>query len=166
MTPKPSPAEESWTCSFQFLFKWRNGWELCDSEYWNSDPENQKYWADYWQFIKYPENPNTNVKHKIQELAEKKEKQQEQRRIYQEQLRALQQAAERAESFKEESQMKNPTSWWRRAGGWIVGNKQGSDWAASTKHSKCRIFPKASGERILCRQNRIEDSKAHLPEFL
>ena len=92
-----------------------------------SDPENQKYWADYWHFIKYPENPNTNVKHKIQELAEKKEKQQEQRRIYQEQLRALQQVAERAESFKEESQMKNPTSWWRRAGGWIVGNKQGSD---------------------------------------
>lgn len=37
-----------------------------------SNPDNQRYWADYWQFIKYPENPNTNVKEKIQELIDEK----------------------------------------------------------------------------------------------
>ena len=92
-----------------------------------SNPENQRYWADYWQFIKYPENPNTNVKEKIKELAEQKEQQKEQRKAYQEQLRQLQAAAARADNFQEDEPTTSEPSWWRRAGRWIVGSKQESD---------------------------------------
>jgi hypothetical protein len=78
-----------------------------------SNPDNQAYWADYWQFIKYPENPNTNVREKIQELATQKEQQKDQLRLYQQQLRELQQAAERAENFQENTETKTSPSWWR-----------------------------------------------------
>jgi ABC-type Fe3+ transport system substrate-binding protein len=80
-----------------------------------SNPETQRYWADYWQFIKYPENPNTNVREKIKLLAEEKGEQREQRLAYQRQLRDLQQAAERSENFNEENTEAKP-SWWGRAG--------------------------------------------------
>jgi hypothetical protein len=78
-----------------------------------SNPETQRYWADYWQFIKYPENPNTNVREKIQQLATEKGVQREQRLAYQQQLRDLQQAAERTENFNE---TEAKPSWWGRAG--------------------------------------------------
>ena len=86
-----------------------------------SNPDNQRYWADYWQFIKYPENPNTNVKQQIKELAEQKEKQKEQRRLYQEQLRQLQMASERSETGLNDDSSTDSKPWWRRAGGWITG---------------------------------------------
>ncbi|CAJ1949737.1 unnamed protein product [Cylindrotheca closterium] len=84
-----------------------------------SDPETQRYWADYWQYIKYPENPNTNVKEKIQELAKEKEQTRQQRMAYKEQLRSLQEAANRTQTYSEETS--NDASWWRRAGRWIGG---------------------------------------------
>mmetsp|Transcript_33724 Transcript_33724/g.81777 ORF Transcript_33724/g.81777 Transcript_33724/m.81777 type:complete len:93 (+) Transcript_33724:386-664(+) len=72
------------------------------------------------QYIKYPENPNTNVKEKIQELAKEKERMREQRIAYKEQLRSLQEAANRSQTYTEEG-ASNDVSWWRRAGRWIVG---------------------------------------------
>lgn len=91
-----------------------------------SDPETQRYWADYWQYIKYPENPNTHVKEQIQKLADEKELQREQRMAYKEQLMRLQQAAERAERGEDgDEDDSNPSpSWWRRAGQWIVGSNK------------------------------------------
>jgi len=106
-----------------------------------SDPETQRYWADYWQYIKYPENPNTNVKEQIQKLAEQKELQREQRLAYQQQLQQLQKSAERLStvatttgtqldpSSQVESSSASPStssspSWWRKAGRWIVGGSQ------------------------------------------
>lgn len=90
-----------------------------------SDPDAQKYWADYWQYIKYPENPNTNVKEKIQKLAAEKEYHREQRKTYQDQLRRLQAAAERSANMQEEEEIQvDSPSWWRRAGRWIVGSKK------------------------------------------
>ena len=108
-----------------------------------SYPETQKYWADYYQYIRYPENPNTNVKQKIKELAEQKEKEREQRLAYHKQLEELQKAAERSSNYqkdKEEGEEmlsslstaaipqgdtnQNSTtspSWWGR---WIGGRKQ------------------------------------------
>jgi hypothetical protein len=83
-----------------------------------SFPETQQYWADYWQYIKYPENPNTNVKQKIKELGEQKGKEREQRMAYQQQLRELQLAAERSENYQKESAaQENKPSLWGRAGG-------------------------------------------------
>lgn len=99
-----------------------------------SNPEAQKYWADYYQFIKYPENPNTNVKEKIRVLAEEKQKQREQREAYVKQLQELQRAAERSENYNLESTSSSSqeddatrsNSWWRRAGRWIVGSSSSS----------------------------------------
>ncbi|MGK3756379.1 MAG: hypothetical protein ACI8RD_008690, partial [Bacillariaceae sp.] len=86
-----------------------------------SDPETIKKQADYWKFIEYPENPNTNVKQKIQEIAKEKEKQKEQRLAYQRQLQELNRAAQRSSSsssssYDDESGVlpENGKSWWRR----------------------------------------------------
>lgn len=89
-----------------------------------SNPENQRYWADYWQFIKYPENPNTNVKEKIQKLAEERGLQREQRLAYKEQLLRLQRAAERSANMEVEEVREESPSWWRRAGRWVIGSKK------------------------------------------
>jgi Pet100 len=93
----------------------------------HSNPETQKYWADYWRFITYPENPNTNVKQKIQELAQQKQEQREQHLAYQQQLQALQQSAERSAKYgtsgggdsddQDDDDVK--MSWLRRLGGWF-----------------------------------------------
>jgi Pet100 len=93
----------------------------------HSNPENQKYWADYWQFIRYPENPNTNVKQKIQELAQQKDEQRQQRLVYQQQLQALQQSAERSARFDNNNETLNDnhndevqtSSWLTRITGWF-----------------------------------------------
>eukprot|EP00532_Pseudo-nitzschia_australis_P003409 CAMPEP_0168182760 /NCGR_PEP_ID=MMETSP0139_2-20121125/12066_1 /TAXON_ID=44445 /ORGANISM="Pseudo-nitzschia australis, Strain 10249 10 AB" /LENGTH=153 /DNA_ID=CAMNT_0008103713 /DNA_START=187 /DNA_END=649 /DNA_ORIENTATION=+ len=67
-----------------------------------SDPETIKKQADYWRFIEYPENPNTNVRQKIQELAKEKEEQRAQRMAYRQQLQELQRAAERSSSVNDD----------------------------------------------------------------
>ena len=99
-----------------------------------SDPETQKYWADYWQFIKYPENPNTNVREKIQDLVKDKERMAAQREAYKQQLQSLQQSANRTQEFARNEEAaaaaaagdssSSQKSWWRRAGGWLVRSKK------------------------------------------
>mmetsp|Transcript_19873 Transcript_19873/g.43163 ORF Transcript_19873/g.43163 Transcript_19873/m.43163 type:complete len:124 (+) Transcript_19873:260-631(+) len=90
-----------------------------------SDPETIKKQADYWRFIEYPENPNTNVRQKIQELAKEKEEQRAQRMAYRQQLQELQRAAERSSSVNDDDDndatdiTEKRRSWWRR---WFGGN--------------------------------------------
>ena len=99
-----------------------------------SNPETQKYWADYWQFIKYPENPNVNVKQQIEELIKERQKQEESSKIYQQQLQSLQQAANRSKQYQQQASSsaiavsdaasssedsKSSLSWWRRLGRWV-----------------------------------------------
>mmetsp|Transcript_3164 Transcript_3164/g.8958 ORF Transcript_3164/g.8958 Transcript_3164/m.8958 type:complete len:132 (-) Transcript_3164:5964-6359(-) len=101
-----------------------------------SDPETQKYWADYWQFIKYPENPNTNVREKIRELAKEKEQLAEQRRAYREQLRELQVAADRSKNFVDNEArdvVADAPSWWSRIGGWVTGRNRKQQSIESSK---------------------------------
>jgi hypothetical protein len=92
-----------------------------------SNPETQRYWADYWQYIKYPENPNTNVKEKIQELVKEKELKAEQSLVYKQQLRELQVSAERSRKFQEDPEKESAPSWWRRAGRWVAGSKKDAE---------------------------------------
>jgi hypothetical protein len=56
-----------------------------------NDPARQKESADYWQYMKYPANPNTNMKEQIEELKEK----QNQRQVYREQMKELHKQAQR-----------------------------------------------------------------------
>jgi hypothetical protein len=79
------------------------------------------------QYIKYPENPNTNVKEKIQELGNEKQRMREQRLAYTEQLRSLQEAAERSSNDPSQPESVEGRSWWRRTGRWIVGSNKGSE---------------------------------------
>jgi len=85
-----------------------------------SDPKTIKQQADYWKFIEYPENPNTNVRQKIQKLAKEKEEQREQRMAYQKQLQELQRAAARSSDYDAEKDddaadiAGRRRSWWRR----------------------------------------------------
>ena len=89
-----------------------------------SDPKTIKEQAEYWKFIEYPENPNTNVRQKIQKLAKEKEEQREQRMAYQKQLQELQRSAERSSSMgqfdDEDNLSERRGSWWRR---WLGGGE-------------------------------------------
>ena len=93
-----------------------------------SEPGQIKKSADYWRFIEYPENPNTNVRQKIQALAKEKEEQREQRMAYQKQLQELQRSAERSSSAVDDDDENSPgipeqrRSWWRR---WFGGGGSG-----------------------------------------
>lgn len=58
-----------------------------------NDPDVQRFCADYFQFMKYPANPNTNLKQEFEDLLEKRVKEKEQRRLYAEQVKKLQDSA-------------------------------------------------------------------------
>lgn len=94
------------------------------------------------KFIEYPENPNTHVKEKIEELAKEKAEQRQQRDAYQEQLRELERSAQRAQRKHQlylSGDKENDTnsidtgvaggggerasrSIWGRVAGWFPGN--------------------------------------------
>ena len=63
-----------------------------------SYPGVQKYWADYYQFLKYPANPNIGLKEEFEELRKQRELQHEQRRAYQDQLKRLEEAAAKSKA--------------------------------------------------------------------
>jgi cell shape-determining protein MreC len=71
------------------------------SVYFNN-PTKQQYWADYFQFLKYPANPNTNLKDQFEAMVEQKEKQNGQRSEYAEQMRKLQESAQKSRQRREE----------------------------------------------------------------
>jgi cell shape-determining protein MreC len=82
-----------------------------------NDPKKQRYWADYFQFLKYPANPNTNLKDQFEELVEQKEKEKEQRNEYAEQMRKLQESAQKSRQRREELMEQEDTNnkqGWRR----------------------------------------------------
>ena len=63
-----------------------------------NSPTVQKASADYFQFLKYPANPNTNLKEDFERYARDFEKTQQQREEYAKQVRKL---AERTEQAQE-----------------------------------------------------------------
>eukprot|EP00533_Pseudo-nitzschia_delicatissima_P010882 CAMPEP_0116098802 /NCGR_PEP_ID=MMETSP0327-20121206/11432_1 /TAXON_ID=44447 /ORGANISM="Pseudo-nitzschia delicatissima, Strain B596" /LENGTH=139 /DNA_ID=CAMNT_0003590643 /DNA_START=203 /DNA_END=623 /DNA_ORIENTATION=- len=77
-----------------------------------SDPQTIKEQAEYWKFIEYPENPNTNVRQKIQKLAKEKEEQREQRMAYQLQLQELQRSAARSSSASIDDEEEESSDLW------------------------------------------------------
>lgn len=83
-----------------------------------NEPNVQRWAADYFQFLKYPANPNTNLKEEFEELLKKREKEKEQREAYAEQMKKLQESAQRSrlDSAAEAVAMRQSSSWfsWRR----------------------------------------------------
>jgi hypothetical protein len=80
-----------------------------------NDPRVQSYCADYFQFLKYPANPNTNLKEEFEELQKKREVEKEQRMEYAKQVRKLQESAQRRrlEEATRNTERKGWFSWMR-----------------------------------------------------
>jgi DNA-binding transcriptional MerR regulator len=80
-----------------------------------NDTGTQKFWADYYQFLKYPANPNIGLKEEFEELQKQRQLQQEQRKEYAEQMKRLQQSAQRsraqAAEAKDDEQKKKGWLW-------------------------------------------------------
>lgn len=81
-----------------------------------NSPTTQKYWADYYQFLKYPANPNTNLKEEFEELQKQRDLLRDQRKEYAEQVKILQQSAQRSRAnaaavAAEEAEGKKKKGW-------------------------------------------------------
>jgi Pet100 len=72
---------------------------LAASWYFN-EPARQRAAADYWKFVYYPPNPNTNIKEQVEVLR----KQQAQRKVYQAQMMELQHLAEKSRQQEQVAQ--------------------------------------------------------------
>jgi hypothetical protein len=85
--------------------------------FWFASPDRQRQNADYWQYVKYPSNPNTTLRESIEQYS----KTEKQRQIYRQQLMALQQdddetaATATAAEENEENAATNRRWWhWKR----------------------------------------------------
>lgn len=88
-----------------------------------NEPSVQKFSADYFQFLKYPSNPSTNLRKQYEELARKSEEERVQRREYQEQLRKLQASAQESRDRERVEKEKEKAGWF----GWLRWGGRGSD---------------------------------------
>mmetsp|Transcript_9313 Transcript_9313/g.13222 ORF Transcript_9313/g.13222 Transcript_9313/m.13222 type:complete len:115 (+) Transcript_9313:89-433(+) len=61
-----------------------------------NEPKIQRVCADYFQFLKYPANPNTRLKEEFEELVQKRDLEKKQRQEYAEQIQKLQESAKRS----------------------------------------------------------------------
>ena len=96
---------------------------LAASAYFNN-VENQKRAADYWQFIKYPENPDTGWKERIELMVA----QQSQRQAYREQMEQLNRSANPNDDEAKKAKG------WRRWIGWGRPSSNGDESKSSVKN--------------------------------
>ena len=66
-----------------------------------NEPEVQRKCADYFQFLKYPANPNTNLREEFEQLAKQRELEREQRAKYAEEVARMQDNARRSREGRE-----------------------------------------------------------------
>lgn len=85
------------------------------SVYFN-DPNHQRYWVDYFQFLKYPANPNTNLKRQFEDMLEQTEKQKLQRQEYTQQMQKLQESADKSRQQHQEQLIEEGTA---KKRGWL-----------------------------------------------
>jgi len=89
-----------------------------------NNPTVQQVCADYFQFLKYPASPNTRLKEEFEDMVRKRELEREQRKKYMNQLRELNENAERSNATrvnsdevrddKNQQQGQRSNSWFRR----------------------------------------------------
>ena len=82
---------------------------LLASWYYN-DPQRQKAAVEYWKFVQYPANPNTDMRKQMQEL----KKQKEQRAAYRQQMQELQERAQRSRqaAVEQKAEAAKKQGWW------------------------------------------------------
>ncbi len=109
---------EAWKFSLYVLIP------IVASAYFNS-PDTQKYWADYFQYIRYPP-VKESFSEMVADYRKRNIQQQEQRKAYAEQMSVLEESAERSRKFQQQLQQEkqktgesgpaersssNPSSW-------------------------------------------------------
>mmetsp|Transcript_22374 Transcript_22374/g.51600 ORF Transcript_22374/g.51600 Transcript_22374/m.51600 type:complete len:107 (-) Transcript_22374:75-395(-) len=77
-----------------------------------NDPDRRLYWADYFQFLKYPSNPNTNMKEQWETFQRQQELEKQQREEYRAQLESLQERAKQSRLRMEEEKSKKGWFTW------------------------------------------------------
>ncbi|KAL3795332.1 hypothetical protein HJC23_009505 [Cyclotella cryptica] len=99
-----------------------------------NEPTVQRWSADYFQFMKYPSNPKTNLKEEFEQIRKEREeeikqqdKNKESRKVYLEQLKQLN--AVRSSLETPDAQTSDEKKGWF---GWLRGGR-GSDTVSSTK---------------------------------
>jgi hypothetical protein len=85
---------------------------LLASWYYN-DPLRQQASVEYWKYVQYPPNPNTDLRKRVLEDQAKQKEQREQREAYRQQMQALQEQAQRsrAAAALEEEEAARKRSW-------------------------------------------------------
>lgn len=73
-----------------------------------NEPKVQRFCADYFQFLRYPANPNTDLKKEFDELRKKRELEREQRLAYKEQMKKLQSSVQTTTGSDEQPKQ----GWW------------------------------------------------------
>ena len=66
-----------------------------------NEPEVQKWCADYFKFLTYPANPNTNLREEFEQLAKQRELEKEKRAKYAEEVQRMQDNARRSREGRE-----------------------------------------------------------------
>ena len=77
-----------------------------------NEPKVQRWAADYFQFLKYPANPNTNLKEEFEELVKKRDLEKQQRKAYAEQIQKLQESAQQSRIAAAARDADNERSGW------------------------------------------------------
>jgi len=92
---------ESWKFSIYLALPLLASW------YYN-DPKRQQASIDYWKYVQYPPNPNTDMRKQISEM----QKQKEQREVYRQQMQELQERARKSREQPPEDDTQK-RGWWR-----------------------------------------------------
>jgi hypothetical protein len=71
-----------------------------------NEPRVQRFCADYFQFLKYPSNPNTNLREEFEELAKKRQLEREQRKAYTDELKKMHEGAAEKRRLREQAVVK------------------------------------------------------------
>mmetsp|Transcript_2444 Transcript_2444/g.3690 ORF Transcript_2444/g.3690 Transcript_2444/m.3690 type:complete len:123 (+) Transcript_2444:191-559(+) len=74
-------------------------------------PYVQQVCADYFQFLRFPANPNTNLKGEFEELLKKRQQEKEQRKLYAEQLKKLHESAQESRTNAAAQEAEGKKKW-------------------------------------------------------
>ena len=92
-----------------------------------NEPTVQQWTADYFQFMKYPSNPKTNLREEFEQLQKEKEqekiqeeKNKESRKVYMEQLKQFRQVGSRTPGHPENFCTKGECDWCMMIGGIVI----------------------------------------------
>lgn len=92
-----------------------------------NEPKVQRYCADYFQFLKFPANPNVNLRQEFEELAEKRRVENEKRKKYMDELKKMQEGAAEKRRLRESALREEEVGSGRGWFGWLRPRRKGDN---------------------------------------